>query len=206
MHILFWSGGKDAYLALHFFRESHPKADLKLLTTYDESNDVVPHQNIPLSEIKEQADYLNLDLISVPLPSNCPNDIYLERIENALNKLEEPIDNLIFGDWYLEDIRQWRENVFNKMGYSCLFPIWKKDLNELLPILLLKPIEIKISAVEEDSQSLLKTGESYDQKLVMQLRRLSEIDPMGENGEFHTKVIFKDPDTLDDQPLIPGSR
>ncbi|NIT56931.1 MAG: hypothetical protein GWN00_12055, partial [Aliifodinibius sp.] len=128
MNILFWSGGKDAYLALHFFKESYPKADLKLLTTYDESNDVVPHQNIPLSEIKEQADHLNLDLISVPLPFNCPNNIYLERIENALNKLKEPIDSLIFGDWYLEDIREWREKVFNEMGYSCLFPIWKKDL------------------------------------------------------------------------------
>lgn len=206
MNILFWSGGKDAYLALHFFRESHPEADLKLLTTYNESNDIVPHQNIPLSEIKKQADHLGLELISVALPTNCPNDIYLERIESALNELSQPINNLIFGDWYLEDIRQWREKVFGEMGYSCLFPIWKKDLNELLPILLLKPIEIKISAVGEDFQALLKTGESFDQKLVMQLRRLNEIDPMGENGEFHTKVIFKDPESLDNQPLMPSSR
>lgn len=205
MNILFWSGGKDAYLALHFFRDSHPKADVSLLTTYDESNDIVPHQNIPLSKIKEQADHLGLDLISVGLPSNCPNDIYLERIERALNELDDPIENLIFGDWYLEDIRQWRENVFGEMGYSCLFPIWQKDLNDLLPILLLKPIEIKISAVKEDFESLLKVGESYDQKLVMQLRRLSEIDPMGENGEFHTKVTFKDPDTLENQSLVPSS-
>lgn len=205
MNILFWSGGKDAYLALHFFRDSHPEADVSLLTTYDESNDIVPHQNIPLSKIKEQADHLGLDLISVGLPSNCPNDIYLERIESALNELDDPIENLIFGDWYLEDIRQWRENVFREMGYSCLFPIWQKDLNDLLPILLLKPIEIKISAVKEDFESLLKVGESYDQKLVMQLRRLSEIDPMGENGEFHTKVTFKDPDTLENQSLVPSS-
>jgi uncharacterized protein (TIGR00290 family) len=205
MGILFWSGGKDAYLALHFFRESHPEADLKLLTTYDKSNDMVPHQNIPLSVIKEQANHLNLELISVALPSNCANNIYLERIESALNKLAEPIDNLIFGDWQLEDIRQWRKKVFGEMGYSCIFPIWKKDLNELIPILLLKPIEIKISAVTEDFESLLKVGESFDQKLVMQLQHLNEIDPMGENGEFHTRVIFKDPDSPNKQPLIPRS-
>lgn len=197
MNILFWSGGKDAYLALHFFRESHPEADVKLLTTYDESNYIVPHQNIPLSEIEEQADYLDLEMIFVGLPSNCPNKIYLERTENALKELEQPIDNLIFGDWYLEDIRQWREKVFSEMGYSCMFPIWQKDLNDLLPVLLLKPIEIKISAVKEEFQSLLKKGESFDQKLVMQLQRLNEIDSMGENGEFHTKVIFNNPDTLD---------
>lgn len=192
MNILFWSGGKDSYLALHFFRESHPKADITLLTTYDESRDLVPYQNIPLSDIKEQADFLNLELLTIGLPPECPNETYLNRIGKVLKQVDQPIERLIFGDWYLEDIKEWRKEEFGKMGYSCIFPIWQKSLNELLPILLLKPIVVKISAVKDEFQSLLKVGEPYDQKLVMQLQRLNEIDPMGENGEFHTKVIFKD--------------
>lgn len=206
MNILFWSGGKDSYLALHFFRESHPKADMTLLTSYDESRDIVPHQNIQLAEIKDQANFLNLELLTVGLPPECPNEIYLDRIEQTLKQVEQPIENLVFGDWHLEDIRQWRENVFGKMGYTCTFPIWQKELDELLPILFLKPIEIKISAVKNEFQSLLKVGEPYDQKLVMQLQRLEDIDPMGENGEFHTHVILKEAGTPDKQPLIPGSR
>lgn len=203
MNILFWSGGKDAYLALHFFRESHPEADVKLLTTFNESSEVVPHQNIPLAEIKEQAKFLNLEILLVALPPECPNDTYLERVADKLSQIDQPIENLVFGDWHLEDIKQWRQDVFGEMGYSCVFPIWQKELNELLPILLLKPVEIKISAVSDEFQSLLKVGELFDQKLVMQLQRLNGIDPMGENGEFHTKVVFKNADTPDNQPLIP---
>lgn len=193
MNILFWSGGKDSYLAWHFFRESHPEANMKLLTTYDESNETVPHQEIPIAEIKEQAEQLNLELLTVRLPGECSNEIYLERVGKALENVEEPIENLVFGDWRLEDIRKWREEVFGEMGYSCIFPIWKKDLHELLPILFLGPVQVKISAVNKAFQSVLKVGEPYNQKLLTQLYRLNNIDPVGEKGEFHTKVIIKTP-------------
>lgn len=197
MDILFWSGGKDAYLALHFYRESNPQADITLLTTYNEADEIVPHQNIRLEHIKKQAAHLELELIPIALPPECPNDIYLERVENALVNMDNPIDHLLFGDWYLQDIRKWREKVFGEMGYSCLFPIWEKSIHDLLPILLFKPIEIKISAVEEEFQSLIGVGETFDQSLVTQLQHISEdIDPMGEKGEFHTKIIFKDMDEM----------
>lgn len=202
MNIIFWSGGKDAYLALEFFRASHPNSDIKLLTTFDESNDIVPHQKIRLADIKKQAACLGLDLCTVPLPPDCPNDIYLERIENGLTGLDVPIEHLIFGDWHLEDIREWREKVFRKMGYKCLFPIWGESIHNLIPALLLKPVNIEISAVKKEFQSLIRVGERFDQTFVTQLQHFPEdIDPMGENGEFHTKVIF-----MTQQNLIPSSR
>ncbi|MEL7835049.1 hypothetical protein [Fodinibius sp. Rm-B-1B1-1] len=206
MNILFWSGGKDAYLALHYFRESHPKADLMLLTTFNETDDTVPHQNIPIADIKEQANHLHLELLTVGLPAECPNDIYLHRIKKALNTVDTSIENLIFGDWCLQDIRDWREEVFGNMGFSCLFPIWEKNLQNLLPILFLQPITIEISAVNQEYTSLLKVGETFNQQLVSQLQRLNEIDPMGEQGEFHTKVLFHEPEKPQDQPIISPSK
>lgn len=197
MDILFWSGGKDAYLTLQLYRENNPEAKIKLLTTYDETDDVVPHQRIKLEDIKKQAASLGLDLIAIPLPPNCDNNTYLERVKKALTNPSEQIDHLIFGDWYLEDIREWRENAFGNMGYSCLFPIWEKSIHDLLPILMFKPIRIEISAVKEEFQSLIRVGETFNQAFVSQLQHLSEdIDPMGEKGEFHTKVVFKDLDEL----------
>ncbi|HET6528823.1 MAG TPA: hypothetical protein VFG39_08755 [Balneolaceae bacterium] len=195
MNILFWSGGKDAYLALEFFRKNHPDAEIRLLTTYDETDEIVPHQQIKLKDIKKQAIDLGLELITVPLPSDCLNEVYLGRLGEILGGLNEPVEHLIFGDLYLEDIRQWREKVFGEIGYSCIFPIWKKSIHDLLPVLLLKPVEVKISAVKEEFQPLIRVGEAYDQKFVTQLQHLpQDIDPMGENGEFHTQVIFKDLD------------
>lgn len=190
MDILFWSGGKDSYLALQFFLEKYETQNLKLLITFDEEKEMVPHQKLSLATIKDQARSLELDLITIPLPIDCPNNTYLEKIETTLGKEQEEIRYLIFGDWHLEDIRSWREEVFGAMGYKCLFPIWQKNLNELLPTLLFKPVEIRISAISEEYQQYIKVGELYNQQLIRQLPET--IDPMGENGEFHTKVVFKD--------------
>lgn len=197
MDILFWSGGKDAYLALHFHRKNHPGRDLKLLTTYEASSEIVPHQNIPFSHIRKQAAHLELDLIGVPLPADCSNEKYLEQVEAGLSEQNQTIEYLIFGDLYLQDIRQWREEVFGEMGYPCLFPIWEKSIHDLLPVLLLQPVEVEISAVQQEFQPLIKVGETFNQSFVVQLRHLpQDIDPMGENGEFHTKVTFPDSEDL----------
>lgn len=208
MDILFWSGGKDAYLALQFYRQSQPDTTLQLLTTYRATDEIVPHQQIELEYIKKQAASLALELITVSLPAECDNETYLKRVQEALENTDNSIEYLIFGDWYLEDIRQWREEVFSEMGYSCLFPIWKKSIHELLAILTINPIKVEISAVKKEFQSLIRVGEEFNQSFVTQLQHLNEdIDPMGEKGEFHTKVIFKEPDDLIDEhyTLSPGT-
>lgn len=196
MNVLFWSGGKDAWLALVKYRERHPENTLALLTTYEGESETVPHQQIPMDRIREQARQLGLELLEVPLPPECPNGIYLEKVSEALERFSErtgeEVEELIFGDWKLEDVRNWREEQFGAMGYRCRFPIWKAELNELLTTLALHPVEVRISAVREEFRSLLRVGERYDQKLVAQLARLDEIDPMGENGEFHTEITFRD--------------
>jgi diphthamide synthase (EF-2-diphthine--ammonia ligase) len=201
MDILFWSGGKDSYLALEFYKREYDQNQLKLLTTYREDNDMVPHQEIALDDIRKQAENLDLNLILVPLPKDCPNDVYLKKVGEALENCEKEIENLVFGDWKLEDIREWREEEFGKMGYRCLFPIWKKSLNELMPVLMLKPVEVKINAAKDEYSKYIAVGETYDQKFVRQLPE--DIDPMGENGEFHTKVTIQTFDDIEPekQPL-----
>lgn len=188
MDILFWSGGKDSYMALEFYRQEHD-AGLKLLTTFEEESDLVPHQNIPLKNIKRQADVLELELITVALPENCPDNTYLSKVGNALKDQDEDIGRLVFGDWRLEDIREWREKVFREMGYQCLFPIWRKSIHNLLPVLIFRPVEVKISAVKDEYQKLIRVGEPYNRHFIQTLPK--DIDPMGENGEFHTEVVFK---------------
>lgn len=197
--ILFWSGGKDSYLALEFFGQKYSTENLSLLTTFNHKNKKIPHQELPISTIEQQARTIDLDLHKVPIPPDCPNKEYLERVSKKLIELE-PVRYLIFGDWHLQDIRQWREEVFGEMGYKCLFPIWKKSLDELLSILLLKPVKIKISAVDEQYEQFIRVRENYNQRFVQQLPK--QIDPMGENGEFHTEVIFKEWPEPKKQPLF----
>jgi diphthamide synthase (EF-2-diphthine--ammonia ligase) len=123
------------------------------------------------------------------LPPSCPNAIYLKKIEEALNNQAESIGNLLFGDWGLQDIRVWREKQFNNRGYSCRFPIWHKNMDQLLQILAQEPVHVHISAVAEKYKNVIKIGELYDEQFIKHLP--DRINPMGEKGEFHTEVRFR---------------
>jgi uncharacterized protein (TIGR00290 family) len=198
MDILFWSGGKDSYLALEFYQREFHNRSLALLTTYREDTNRVPHQDIPISDIKTQAEQLGFKLYLVPLPAEASNEVYLDAIKNKLKKVEvknEEVEHLVFGDWKLKDIREWREEQFSRMGHQCLFPIWKKSLHDLLAVLILKPVEVTISSVQQKWNDSIHVGEAYNQRFVQQLP--PEIDPMGEHGEFHTKVTIQSFDDID---------
>jgi diphthamide synthase (EF-2-diphthine--ammonia ligase) len=186
--ILFWSGGKDSFLALHYYRESNPEQPLKLLTTYDGNKKRIPQQNLAIEVVTKQAKFLGLETICIPLPPSCPNDIYLRKIEEALKRQSESIGNLLFGDWGLQDIRNWRENQFNNLGYSCRFPIWHRSLDDFLQTLSEKPVEVRISAVADEYKSDIQIDKLYNRQFVQHLP--DRIDPMGEKGEFHTEVLF----------------
>lgn len=182
--VLFWSGGKDAFLAL---KEIDDKSEVTLLTTFNEETQAVPHQEIPLKLIREHAGHLNLKLLTVPLPDQCPNELYLKKLEETLNTFPHK-PKLVFGDLRLADIRNWREQVFHKMGYECRFPIWNKPYPELLAKLWRQPVDVHISAVTPPFQDVLQSGMKYDEQLVKNLP--PHIDPLGENGEFHTVLTF----------------
>jgi len=195
MDILFWSGGKDAYLALQFYKRQYPNRKVHLFTTFDGIRDWVPHQNIAISNIRNHAQKLGLTLHLLSLPRECPNEVYLQRIEETFNGLEYRPKRLIFGDLRVEEIRQWREDAFGQRGYSCCFPIWHKDIHTLLPVLQLSPVTLEISAVSEEYRHLISVGERYDQQFVKHLNYLDEdIDLMGEKGEFHTKLTIHEPE------------
>jgi len=56
--VLFWSGGKDSFLAFDSVRGEAPV----LLTTYDPATGQVPHQNIPIAHVRAQAKVLGRPL------------------------------------------------------------------------------------------------------------------------------------------------
>ena len=134
--VLFWSGGKDSYLALLKLQAN--ETDILLLTTY--ANGMVGHQEIPIATIKMQAAHLRLPLLLVPLQGN-------ERYEITVSKALQSVEStrLAFGDLHLQGIRDWRERFFH--DYTLLFPIWLTPYEELLPLLWSQDVDVRISAL-----------------------------------------------------------
>jgi len=186
--VLFWSGGKDSYLALlEWQKQSRP--DPVLITTYDDVSGVVPYQEIPVSRIQRQALKLELPLITIPLSHPVDNQSYLSALKIEFTAAPFSVKDLIFGDLHLKDIRNWREKEFGNLGYQSHFPIWEKSSDDLLTLLeKQKNITVKLRSVSEPHRDKLKPGMTFNRKFTESLP--DEIDPFGEYGEFHTEVII----------------
>ncbi|KAI9328952.1 hypothetical protein BDR26DRAFT_873340 [Obelidium mucronatum] len=210
---MFWSGGKDSFLALtHTMQRINPTTtQIVLLTTIDPETNKVPIQNVSVPDICAQASALNLPLLLAPRGPNAGNETYIQTVTAALFTHHSPkIKFLVFGDLFLQDIRSWREASFGSL-VPCRFPLFGLDYKSvLLPRLwsLCEEFEIKIQfAVFEKEEfrfwveSVVEKGDEddggarswpYTKELLERSDFPENVDLMGERGEFHTLVQFLD--------------
>lgn len=186
--ILFWSGGKDSFLALRAMQREGRFAPV-LLTTFDARSRIIAHQGFAIDEVVAQAVALEVPLIGVPLHSGAD---YVEQLVPAL-ELVPDCQHLSFGDLHLEHIREWREAAFaghaRTAAMKLEFPIWQVDYDALLDDLAASSAECVISAVAADLPGIA-VGDHYNATLIAKLP--AEVDAFGENGEFHTKISIAD--------------
>jgi len=165
-----WSGGKDSALALYEIQRSQRYEIVSLLTTITEGYDRVSLHGLRRTLVEQQAKSLGLPIQEVFIPKLCSNEEYESKMRQILTKFKQAgISQVVFGDIFLEDVRKYREDNLSK----------------------LEAIVICIDTRVLD-QSFL--GRIIDENFTAQLP--PNIDPGGENGEFHSFVfdgpIFKD--------------
>lgn len=183
---VFWSGGKDSFLA---YRALHREGVLNpvLLTTFDARSRMIAHQEFAIDTVIDQAEALDLPLIGVPLHAG-PD--YVEQLVPALDLLPSA-KHLCFGDLHLEHIRVWREEAFavhsRTAAMTLQFPLWNADYAELLEDLVASGASCTISAIAADLPGVT-IGDAFNPDLLAGLP--TSVDPFGENGEFHTKIVL----------------
>jgi len=103
-------------------------------------------------------------------------------------------DVSVFGDIFLEDLRQYREEQLKSADFKAAFPIWKIPTNQLVEEFLDDGFKGIVVCVDERHLDKSFVGREMDQSFFRDLPR--EVDPCGENGEFHSFVydgpIFSD--------------
>jgi uncharacterized protein (TIGR00290 family) len=97
------------------------------------------------------------------------------------------VSSVVFGDIFLEDIRKYREDNLAKIGMKAVFPLWGRDTIELVHTFVASGFKSIVTCV--DSKVLSKTfvGRMIDASFLAELP--SNVDPSGENGEFHSFVF-----------------
>ena len=183
--VLFWSGGKDSFLAWRALRREGWRS-LVLLTTFDASTRIVAHQELGIDLVARQAEHLGVPLLGVPLH---PGEAYETRIAEAARMVPH-IARFVFGDLHLEHIRDWRVEAFRELaaelGASLHFPLWGAPYEELMDDLEASGAVCEVSAVTEEALGVVSVGQRFDRALMAALPE--GVDRFGENGEFHTLV------------------
>ena len=187
--LLFWSGGKDSYLALRAL-ERETKRPVVLLTTFDGRSEKVAHQEILIEDVRRQRKALGFAQVLVPL---FPSTDYIERILLAIQVVQRrcTIARFVFGDLHLDHVRTWREDTLGSCpelsSIPMHLPLWGWSYEDLLNELDAAPAMPRVSAVADEACArVVSVGDLFGRELIARLP--DGVDAFGENGEFHSYV------------------
>lgn len=185
--ILAWSGGKDSALSLYELRRQKNIEIAVLLTTITKGHDRISMHGVRRELLLKQAGQLDLPLEEIAIPKNCTNDVYEKQMRQALEKYyKEGIRTAAFGDLFLQDIRDYREERMARIGMQCLFPLWGSPTTVLAGRFIDLGFRAIVACVDTEALGREFAGREYDRDFIEDLP--PEVDPCGEKGEFHTFV------------------
>ena len=184
---LSWSGGKDSALALQVLREERSTEPCALITTLTDAYDRISMHGVRRELLARQAEALGLPLAEVLIPPACANDLYETRMSEAFaSRSLCAVDEVAFGDLFLEDVRAYREARLAAAGRRALFPLWGRNTAELARQFVAASFEAVVVCIDPHFLDPSFAGRTYDATFLGELPE--GVDPCGENGEFHTFV------------------
>ncbi|WIO74049.1 ATP-binding protein [Porticoccaceae bacterium LTM1] len=183
-----WSSGKDSAWTLWQLLQDPSVEVVGLLTTYNSEFDRVAIHGVRRQILQRQVELAGLPLLEVALPWPCSNADYEHAMEWALARAREYYyaDTVAFGDLFLEDVRQYREQQFANSDLQPMFPLWGQPTDVLARQMIDAGLRASVSCLDPKQMPADLAGATFDHDLLDRLP--SEVDPCGERGEFHTCV------------------
>lgn len=167
-----------------------------LLTTLGEQTRRISMHGVKESLLDVQSASIGIPQYKLFLPDNPAKESYEILMANALQEIKsQGITASVFGDIFLEDLREYRENKLSEINIKGVFPLWKTPTDELIREFIDSGFKTIVTCVNEKYLDKSFAGRIIDNDFLSDLP--DNVDPCGENGEFHTFVfdgpIFKKP-------------
>lgn len=179
MDVAFVSGGKDSYYAIYRYGR---RISLGIMLVYD-----FPRPSPHIINLGKSVETLLLaDIPIVVVKLNKGNEF----IETADTLRRLGVDTIIAGDVYIESHLNYMEKLAKEVGATLVEPLWGLDPIELL----YREFESGIRAVVIGCVSNLSRWLGIElniENISVFAKYLMELglDPLGENGEYHTIVV-----------------
>ena len=191
-----WSSGKDSALALCKILEQNEYTIETLLTNVNEDFARISMHGLREELLDKQVASIGIPLEKLYFPAQVTMDLYSERMREKLSSFKSKGMNYsIFGDIFLEDLKNYRDKKLAEVNLEGVYPLWKKDTKEVIHEFI--DLGFKAITVCVNAKLLGKefVGRIIDKDFINDLP--DNVDVCGENGEFHTFVfdgpIFKNP-------------
>ncbi|WP_374460688.1 diphthine--ammonia ligase [Chryseobacterium taeanense] len=191
-----WSSGKDSALALYKILKGNQFEITSLLTSINKEFQRISMHGVHVSLLEKQAESLGFPLIKMELPKEPTMEEYREIMNKTMSDIKsQGVTHSIFGDIFLEDLRKYREEQLGSIGMKGVFPLWKINTTDLIHEFLDLGFKTIVTCVNETYLDKSFAGRIIDKNFIKDLP--GNVDPCGENGEFHTFTfdgpIFKNP-------------
>jgi uncharacterized protein (TIGR00290 family) len=158
-----------------------------LLTTVTRAFERVSIHGVREVLLEAQAASIGLPLTRVEIPYPCPNEVYEQAMADALaSATARGITHVVFGDLFLADVRAYREAQLAQIGLVGVFPLWGRDTASLARDMIGAGLDARLVCVDPSRLDRSFAGRTFDRALLAALP--ADVDPCGENGEFHTFV------------------
>jgi len=179
-----WSGGKDScYAMMQAVAQGFvPKV---LLNMMNENGKISRSHGLPLSILKQQAQKMNLPLEAIPATWNDYEAKFIDILKRL--KTNYNLDAAVFGDIDLQAHKDWEDKVCDSASLKAVLPLWQQDRIVLVNEMLENGIITMIVSCNP-MMGEVYLGKILTKELAQELLH-KDIDPCGENGEFHTLVL-----------------
>ena len=191
-----WSGGKDSAYALYQLLQSREYEIDSLHTVFDADLRRVGLHGVPEHLIEAQAEAIGFPLRKIYLAKDNSHDTYERTIKEFCLKLKnDGIHHVMYGDIFLEDLKAYRDRQLATVGIRGVYPIWQRNTRELVQKFISAGFKTCICAANAAMFEKSQVGKTIDDNWLENIP--DDVDPCGENGEFHTFVydgpLFKNP-------------
>jgi len=184
-------------MALHALLKNSRYEVVSLLTTVSKQYQRISHHGVRVELLEQQAAALGIPLHMLYLhQENCSLEDYEAVMKKAMLEYKDnDVLTVAFGDVFLQDLREYRRRNLAKVGMKGIFPIWRRDTTEIVQTFIALGFKAYLTCVDSEKLGREFAGRPIDADLICDLP--DEVDPCGENGEFHSYVydgpIFQRP-------------
>jgi diphthine-ammonia ligase len=174
-----FSGGKDSLYAVHLVEKQG--------VTVDHLVSLIPSLPCPSPHGE------NMEALKMLARSMGRNHIIMdyqgmENFVDALKGLE--VDALVAGDIFVEAHLTYLQDVCSKVGLKLLEPLYRRDTTELFHEIFSLGFKALITGVNLSYMGEEWLGFTISKETSAKfLSKIGNVDPLGENGEFHTLVL-----------------